>query len=324
MTSIVYEFRHHTATVVFDLEDAFARERAVRGLHPRPIGPVRFFLIGQVVGGVRQDFPDPLELSVVRTPSGYDLFYDTVRLANRSSRQWRLPDGVYVMRVATPDTHFYQAAERQDVAFGNARAPFVFSAALQPGYGYPFPREIGSIGAAEFSPSLLRGSVFDSGGTGVADVLVQAEVPALALTSSTYRTDATGEWVVIAPDTFFGNPPQANVMATVHFTFPGNVVVSVPNVDVARGRERSLRPTALRGQVLNAQGLPVANATIGVSGQATSVITNRDGNWFFNFPLDQAAVVVSVTARLASGASLVEPAIGVQPRATVRVPTFRF
>ena len=324
MMPIVYEFHHQTASVIFDLEDAFARERAVRGPHPRPIGPLRFFLVGEMVGGVRQDFPSPLELFVVRTPSGYDLFYETVRLADRSSRQWRLPDGVYVMRIATPDTHFYQTVERLDVAFGNPRTPFVFSADLQPGYAYPFPASIGSVGSAGFAPSLLRGGVLSTDATGVPDVLVQAEVPALNVVSSTYRTDETGEWAVVAPDTFFGNPPQATAMATVRFTFPGNVVLAVPNVEIARSGERSLRQTGLRGQVLNAQGLPAANATITVSGQATTVTTSPDGNWFFNFPLNQAAAVVSVTAQLASGANQTAAAIGVQPRATVVVPTFRF
>jgi hypothetical protein len=226
--------------------------------------------------------------------------------------------------VSSPDTHFYQTVERQDVAFGNPRMPFVFSADLQPGYGYPFPTQIGPVGATGFAPSLLRGGVFSADGTGVADVEVQAEVPALNVVSTSYRTDSNGEWVVVAPDTFFGNPPQTTTMATVRFTLPGNVVVSVPNVEVARGRERSLRQTALRGQVLNAQGLPVANATISVSGQATTVSTTRDGNWFFHFPLNQAAAVVSVTAQLSSGATQTAPAIGVQPRATVVVPTFRF
>src|SRR5262249_53419734 len=101
-----------SATLIFDLEDRYARTPGIRARHLRPIGPGTFSLVGQMVGGGRQDFERPWELSVTRNPSGYHLFFGTIRLPHSTTHQATLSAGTYVVRV---ETRFYQQAEREDI-----------------------------------------------------------------------------------------------------------------------------------------------------------------------------------------------------------------
>jgi hypothetical protein len=306
--TIAHELRRQTATLIFDPEDRYARERGVRGSHPRPIGPIKFCLVGRMVGGSRQDFDRPLKLVVGRNASGYYLFFGAIRLADGTSRRDVLADGMYVVRV---ESRFYQWAEREDIALPmpDPEAPYFFD--LEPGYAYPFPMESTRPGGR--GPTLLRGSLHRPDGHGIARATIQ-----VVGQSNTYRTDDTGQWVLVFPDT----QPSGDV--TVHFDFPDGKVENVANVPVVQGRESSLPQTALRGWVLTEAGVGIRDAIVRVSGYPGRTTTRRDGSWFYYFGLNQMVDTVSVTAVLPDGRSLTQSNVQVQPRATVVVPTFRF
>jgi len=141
--SATLEFRRLAATLIFDLEDAFARQRGVNGPHPRPSGKINFSVVGTMVAGARQPITPPLPLKVLANPSGYHLFFGTSALRG-PQRSTSLPAGQYVVRV---DSDFYQRSERTDITLPSVFspkgpvapliAPYFFD--LQPGYAYPFP-----------------------------------------------------------------------------------------------------------------------------------------------------------------------------------------
>jgi hypothetical protein len=298
------ELRHLTATLILDLEDAYARARGTRGLHPRPIGAVRYELLGQIVAGQRETFDEPSRLVVQRNGSGYDLFFGEVRLRDGSRRQ--VIEGSYALRVTSP-TAYYQASER-DIAFPSPETPVFFD--LQPGVGYPFPTETLPGGRG---PTLLRGTYFHPNGTGIVGVIIQ--VPGR---TNPFVTDQTGQWVLAFPD------DEPTGVVTVRFQSAGGMVETIPEVVVVGGRESSLSQTALRGWTLNTTGGPIDAATISVSGQPDEVRSRSDGSWIFYFPLGQQAAVVTVTASLPDGRTQIRPNIQVLPRSTTRVPTFQF
>jgi hypothetical protein len=294
------ELRHLTATLILDLEDRYARERGTRGRHPRPMGPVTYRLLGQITGGQREDFDPPLELVVVRNPSGYDLCFGRTRSSDGPTR---LLDGTYVLRVDSPH---YQPVEQQ-VDLPQPAAAYFFD--LLPSYAYPFPSETLPGGRG---PTLLRGEYLARDGSGVAGVTVL--VPGR---SAPYITDASGRWVLFFPD----DQPTGDV--TVRFQGPGGT--ETVQVVIVAGRASSLRQTALRGFALTTAGVPIGGATITVAGQPAPIRSGPDGGWSCYFPLAQppAAGPVDVTASLPDGRSQTHPSIGVQPRSTVVVPTFR-
>lgn len=303
MSPVTLDVRRVVPTLVFDLEDRFARERGVRGPHPRPVGPVRILLVGRMVLAVRQDFPVPFELVTKRNASGYHVFFGEDRLPGGGRRRMGLANGTWVVRV---ESDFYQVAEREDVDLPMT-VPTLFD--LEPGPAYPFPTE-STLGRGR-GPTLLRGTVRRRDGRGIAGVVV--EVPGQ---SNRCVTGADGQWVLVFPDT----QPTGNV--TVRFRFPA--VVDVPNVLVVPGRSNSLPETALRGWVLAAGGVPAAGARVRVAGDPAESPAVADGGWAYVFPLDQAAALVDVTAELPGGASLTQSGVQVIPRSTVVVPTFRF
>lgn len=322
--TITYEFRRLAASLIFNPEDRYAREeRGVRGPHPRPIGPVTYRVVGQVVNGARQDLPEPLELVTQRNASGYHLFFGTVRLQPEGAlRQGVLADGIYVVRV---ESDFYQPLEL-DVTLPREDTPYFVD--LQPGYAYPFPPahpfrpEPGqpfdctdATAPRGRGPTLLRGGLQTHNGQGIRGATVQ-----VVGQSNTYTTDASGQWVLWFPDA------QPTGQVTVHFEVPGaGGAVDVPNVCVIQGRETSLPQTALRGWVQSDAGLAIPGATIQVAGQPGSTTTDRIGSWFYYFSnLNQPAATVNVIATLLDGRSRTQPNVHVQPRATVVVPRFRF
>jgi hypothetical protein len=194
----VRELRHLKAVQIFDLEDIYARERVVQGPHPRPIGPVKFYVVGREVNGNAQWPHEPLELVVKHNPSGYHLFFGVVRLPNGKGRRSGLTDGTYTVRV---EGRYYRPFER-DVVFPrlDADAPVLFD--LFPAYPYPFP------GAVSGRPTLLRGSVQFLDGQGIAGVKV--EVVGQEEVISTTRE--TGRWLLI-----FSDGQQAGIV-TVRLT----------------------------------------------------------------------------------------------------------
>jgi hypothetical protein len=222
MSFAAVEIRRLAPTLIFDLEDRYARDRAVRGPHPRPVGPVRIRLVGRMVLGSRQDFPVPFDLLTPTNASSYHLFFGDERRAG-GRRRLDLAAGTYVVRV---ESAFYQVVEREDVVLPRA-GTVRFD--LEPSYAYPFPTE-STLGRGR-GPTLLRSSLHQRDGRGISGAVI--EVPGQ---SNRYRTDGTGQWVLVFPD----SQPAGNV--TVRVRFPEGAVVNVPGVPVTPGKSNSLLP----------------------------------------------------------------------------------
>lgn len=299
-------YRLRQAAAIFDLEDRYARWRGVRGRHPRPLGKVEFRVLGEVTGERRRGFEKPLEMTVVPNPSGFHLFFGEVRRPAHGSRAFSLGEGIYTVEVRS---EFYQRAVRRDVLMPEPAAPYFFD--LAPGYAYPFPYS--STLSRGRGPTLLRGCVFDRAGGGIEGVRVEAERAVYD-----YQTDANGQWVLVFPDSL----PDGEIGVRYHG--PDGALTEITDVPLLQGRETGLAQTALRGWVLNGTGVALAGATIVVEGQPGESRTGDDGSWFYYFDPTQSASEVNVMAVLNDGRSLVRPGVGVRPRATVVVPTFRF
>jgi hypothetical protein len=302
----ILEIRRHSAALVFNAEDRFARARGTRGPHPRPFGPVRFYATAEIVGLVRNDFPRPVELVTTRTPAGFHLFFGETRHADGSVRRGTLAEGTYAVRA---EGRFYQRVEREDVVLPTPGDAYFYD--LPPSYAYPLPRE-GTLAGGR-GLTLLRGALVDAAGRGLAGTTVEV----VGLTEP-YLTDGSGQWVLVFPDATASGP------VTVRFTLPDASTADVANVQVVRGAETGLAQTALRGWVLTQAGGVPAGAVVEVLGQPGSVAAASDGGWFYYFGLNQAAAAVVVRATLPGGQNLTENNVLVQPRSTVVVPTFRF
>ena len=300
-----FEFRHLSAILIFDPEDGYARRRGMRGLHPRPIGPLSYRLLGRLQDGALERFEHPLELDVTRNPSGFDLFFGQVDLADGT--QPALREGIYAARISSP-YRFYQPVGSKNIALPRPDAPYGFD--LEPAAAYPFPSE--TLPRLR-GPTLLRGIYVGRNGEGIAAATVQ-----VLGVSNVSVTDQYGQWILIFPD----DQPTGNV--TVRFQTTDGTVEDVPEVLVVGGREASLRQSALRGWTLSTSGSPLAGTSVAVSGQPAPVRSRPDGSWSYYFPLaQQLTPTVSVTASLPDGRSQTHPNIPVEPRATNVVPTFR-
>jgi hypothetical protein len=189
-------------------------------------------------------------------------------------------------------------------------SPYFFD--LQPGYSYPFPAE-STLGGG-LGPTLLRGALLRADGEGIANATLRVRNG-----SNAYRTDSTGKWVLVFPDT----QVTENVTLSVSLTDPVREI-QVENIPVIRGRETGLPLTALEGRVLTRAGAGISGAVIEIGAPPSKSKARGDGSWFYYFPLDQPASVVAVTARLPDGRSLTHSEIAVQPRITTPVPVFQF
>lgn len=305
MTFTVAEFRHLSASAVFELEDRYARERGVGGSRPPAVGQRRFLAMARMRGGGRQTIDPPLELEVRRNLSGYDLFFGIAR--GPAGDRKRLDEGTYVVRVETGGRH--QRAERDDVVIPEPRTPYVFE--LSPGYAYAFPS--GSRTRRALGPTLLRGALQEPSGGGITGATVQV----VGMTEP-YLVDESGQWVL----TFSDGQPSASV--TVRFQFPDGSTTDVRDVPVVAGRQTTLPQTTLRGHVLTAAATPIARARITVSGQPGQSLSGEDGAWSYFLGVGQTPASVDVTARLADGRRQTRSNVPVQPRATLVVPSFRF
>jgi hypothetical protein len=302
----ILDIRRHSAALVFDAEDRFARARGTRGPHPRPFEPVRFYATAEMVGLVRHDFPRPVELVTTRTPAGFHLFFGETRQADGSVRRGALAEGTYAVRA---EGRFYQRVEREDVVLPTPGDAYFYD--LPPSYAYPLPREGTLTGGRGLT--LLRGTLVDAAGRGVAGATVE-----VVGVTEPYLTDETGQWVLVFPDTTASGP------VTVHFTFADSSTEDVANVQVVQGAEAGLGQTALRGWVLTQAGAVAGGAVVEVVGDPGRAAVAPDGGWFYYFGLNQAAAAVDVRATLPGGQNLTENNVLVQPRSTVVVPTFRF
>ena len=299
-----FVFRHLSASLIFDLEDGYARRRGMRGPHPRPVGPLSYRVLGRVRNGVLEPFAPMTTLRVRRNPSGYDLSFGVIELPDRTRRT--LADGRYAIQITSPPA-YYEPVERDDFAVPRPAAPYTID--LEPAFGYPFPTE--TLPGLR-RPTLLRGTYVGASGDGVPGVTVQ--VPG---TSSRSVTDRSGQWVLVFPD----DQPTGDV--AVRFTAPDNTVQNVPGVPVIGGAEASLRQTALRGWTLTAEGAPLAGTSVAVTGEPAPVRSRPDGRWSYYFRFAQPAAVVDVTASLPDGRAQTHPNVPVEPRVTTVVPTFR-
>lgn len=299
MIAAAYEARSLAPQWVFDPVDVYAEARAVAGPHPRPSGPIAFDLIGEMVLGQRQEYPRPIRLAVVFNPTGYGVFLHHVLDSagddgggNGGGRRRRLElaPGTYIVRASGAG---YQSLERDDIAFPQTHpvpGPYLF--ALEPGYDYAFPK--GSTLGAGLGPTLLRGSLLDRDGSGIAgaEIVVPGQ-------SSTYRSGTTGQWVLVFPDT----QPAGNV--TVRFRLPqagGGLgpPIQVAGVALAQGVESSFLQAALAGRVTTA-GAPTAGARVRVLGLPGQTVSGNDGGWSYYFPVGPFPSPVDVEARHPDG-----------------------
>ena len=310
MATTTFEFRTLTATLVFDLTDAFATARGTRGPFPRPLEPIRIFATARVTPNP-EVFNPPLQLIIQRNGLGYHIFHNSIKRADGTVIRKVLPNGEYDFRV---EGDFYQPAVLPGVVLPSPRSPARFS--LQPAYNYPFPLELKPTGGRGFA--LLRGSLHTREGAPLAGATISV-VGAM----NDYVTTEAGQWVLVFPDTFFpGATTTRNV--TVVVTPSSGPALNVANVAVDKGTERSLSETALRGWVL-ARGLGAAGAVVEVQGQPGQARTAADGSWTYYFNIDHSlALSVDVTALLPDGRTLTQINQQVQPRATVIVPPFEF
>lgn len=348
----VFERRTLAATLIFNLEDSYARERLGLRAHPRPYEPLCFFLVARLSPGAREDYTPPRELVITRNLSGYHLFFgaewlpadprDRSRGRARPSRRLNLVPGTYLVRVTSP---LYQSAERAvvlpmpnlnlsdpgspDPALRDPVAQYTFS--MRPSPAYPFPdraplrvddpADCPDDLPARRGATLLFGSLYTPDGRGRAGASVR--VPGL---TESYRIDASGQWVLWFPEPPPGGPdPLASGVVAARFTLPDGPPgdIDVPQVCVVRGYSTSLAQAAFRGWVLR-RGVGIAGASVAVAGQAATTTTGADGGWTYCFELNQPGATVDVTATLPDGASQTQSNIEIRPRATVLVPTFTF
>lgn len=291
------------AAAIFDPQDRFARERAVRGRHPRPLGALKYWLVARIVNDVRSNFAVPIELVTVRNPSGYDVCFGRCKQHGAAATRCSFEPGTYVLGITA---QFYQAREYLIDLPVSQRAQLID---LEPAYNYPFPT---ASARHEGRTTLLRGTVHALDGQGVRGVMVE-----IAGGSNSYMTAADGQWVLMIGQV----PPDERV--TVDFKFADGTRIAAPAVEVAAGEERSLVQASLRGWVMTNAGNGIERARVSVSGHPGATFTAADGSWFYYFGLAQGAEAVDVIAQLPGGAALTQSNVQVQPRALVVVPSFK-
>jgi len=333
----VLERRTLAATLILNVEDAFARERLGSSIRRRPLEPLQFRLVDRTVGGNFGTFTPPRDLVITRNASGYHLFFGRERLADGSTAVIEMPGGLYTIEIESPP-RFYQTRQRTvpvpmpnpnvidatsaDPAKNNPMSVYSFD--LEPGHAYPFPDTYpfqidanpagcsGGNAPAGGGVTLLRGSLHQVDGTGIAAARVE-----VAGVSNVFETDESGDWVLWFPDA------HPTGLVSVSVTLPGAAATNVPGVCVVRGRDASLHETSLRGW-MRRQGIGVGGAEIRVSGHAERSRTAADGSWSYYFGLNQPDEIVDVTAVLPGGDDLTRTGIAVKRRGTVLVPPFMF
>jgi hypothetical protein len=314
----VWERRITSATLVFHLVDRWARDRQTAGSSPLARGPIRYRIVAIEAGGQRTDLEPPFDMMMVRNASGYDLWFGLVGGGDRYPH----PPPSLVIEIAS---NRYQRVETVVANLPVPGVPQQF--ALEPGYAYEFPRATSIPGAT--GPTLLRGTLLEPDGTGVGGASVRVS-PAPAnqpAPNPTYVTDGTGNWVLP-----FDDAVQTTGTANLEVTFPGPQVVNVPGVTITRGDTRSVRQASLAGITRGATGAPLPGVAITLSAvPGISTTSDADGRWELWLPIEQfppppapAPPPAAVTATPPQGATLQEPSVQIQPRATTTVDPFVF
>jgi len=306
--AVAEQVRMRGAVMVFDPVDGFAARRSTAGRHPRPIGAIAYRLVARLQTGVRSDLDPPLDLAVTGTPGGYDVWFGLVSAPTGVTHRANLPDGDYVVEASSP---LYERLETTITVPLDPAALGRFE--LEPGYAYPFPRT--STLSMGRGPTLLHGTVHrnDNDTSRLAGITV--EVPGQ---SSSYRTDGTGRWVLVFPD----SQPAGSV--AVRFTFPaGGAVLDVPGVPLTPGASNAVQQTALYGQVL-AAGRPARGCAVEVLGRADRVLTDAAGAWLYYLGLGEPDGQVSVRATLRDGRATTRDNVTVRRLQANRATTFQF
>lgn len=199
MTAAAYtlwERRITAPLLVFDLVDRFARDRGTAGPHPRVRGPVRYRIVATEVGGVRTELAEPFDMVMVRNVAGYDVWFGAVTRDGGPATRYR-PDPLlpFVVEVAAER---YQRVETVIALLSRPGTPQRF--VLEPGWAYEFPQATSVPGAT--GPTLLRGTLHWTGGTGVVGARVRVDPPPANQPAPhpEYRTDETGNWVLAFDD----------------------------------------------------------------------------------------------------------------------------
>ncbi len=162
---------------------------------------------------------------MIRNPSGYHLFFDTVKLPNGALWQAKLPDGEYQVRIESPIESPIYLPQVVTAPLPFNPDPFnpdpyrPITLDLLPNYLYPFS-EYGSI--------LFKGYVQNSNKKSIKDVVVSTTVPVMngdqpGTEDRTFTTDAGGQWVLDFPNNpaFRTSGPQANtLLIQLQFALP--------------------------------------------------------------------------------------------------------
>ena len=320
--------RRDAPRLILDPADAFAEERRGHGERARPFGRIRHAIIETESEGGFRPLPAPLELEIVNNLSGYGLFHGRARRINFDSSTGALDPDQFDL-LAAPTARF----SRFDLAPGRYRlltageffrptrtefdwpvepiAPIPLI--LHPGYLYPFPR----------GESLLRGTAqrSDGGTVGGARVRVLlgpdlSEFPG----AGEYVTDPSGQWVLRFPNL------TRPIKIRVEITLPGAAPTTSDAIVLPGRDDNALHLTALRGSVLNRDGLPIAQAAIDLPRLSIRSVSRGDGRWTAILPpsTNTFESLERVVAEHPITHERIAQEVTVRPEATVIVPAFRF
>ena len=253
-------------------------------------------------------FDPPIALAVCRNDSGRYVFFNEVTGADGLRRRDYFGEGLYDLRV---EGEFYQPVVMSAVRLPTAGLAVPIE--LRPGYRYPFSGTRAPGNGPQ--PALIRGSVLDAGGQGIAEARVEAKG---AGPSPSYLTDATGQFVLVV------EPGVGLAAIDLEITHPAaGGKVSVAHVPLAPGGMTSVPVTRAAGRVLDAAGKELAGAFIIAAGRAGAARSGPDGRWRYTFPLDQKPGRVRMSGTLPGGERLEDQTVTVVPGETASGPDFR-
>ena len=341
-----YEEAAHTRRYALSITDGLARVLGSKGPFPPPMGEVALTIAAQITPAAIV-FDPPLVLWAIRNASGFLILDGTY--AREGSRGARLPlaSGRYRVRVRG---QYYQDLELDldwPPADDDVRIPVNHE--LRPGPAYPFP----AIAPATFAEpntsaqnrpysrgfTLIRGSVLGPAGeriVGAAAELVNFVVDPFPTMPSPPPwpflrcvTSDTGDWAILLPDrlTFKNVAPTTTAPVihpiTVRVTYPDATFVDLP-INVPLGTEFAVTQTALRGNVIDTRGLPIAGVSIATSAGSPASASRADGRWSLYFPLDQPDVPLVTVTATKPGGTPASSSVAIVHGKTVVVPTFVF
>ena len=316
----VWERRTAAPSLVFDLVDRHARDRGIVGPNPRVRGRVRYRIVATEANHVRTGLPEPLNMVTVRNTAGYDLWFGLVTGREGVVRRYRPdPPPAIVVEIAAER---YQRVETVIASLPRPDTPQRF--ALEPGWAYEFPTATSLPGST--GPTLLRGTLRNPDGTGIASATVRVNPPPAhqPAPNPVYTTDATGNWVLP-----FADDVTTTAAAPVEILPTGGPLVVVPEVTITRGDTSALRQASLAGGTRRATGAAVPGVTVTTDvAPGISTLTDAEGRWELWLPIEQFLPTAGpqpavVTATPPQGAALVLDS-QVRPRATTRVDPFVF